>query len=287
MMRWKQISEGKNSIRFVYESDGNRRINEIHLFLHHPKVTLNLTLTPECYAIFLNYFEYHAEFGFANANGLFMTEMGNHCTLTFDQVLEKDVLDRFLAEVLRFDPSIIEIIPVIKLSLVTEESYGISEDISQELEHGHFGFVLESAKHLYKTGTRDVLLKLARKCFNLNYFTEGLAALDAIDPKDRVGHFQAAYLIFDTPEMPEKIMSRYELALNHLFDCGDDPIVQKLRDRIFSYCSGEPESDDPKIEVSGIRLGDPDVFFRIGDKLRELNDKKREIQARISKLQEQ
>lgn len=284
-MRWKQVTEGKNSVRFIYEAKGNKRIQEIHLFLHHPKVTLSLTLTPETYVLFQNYFEYHAEFGFSNANGLFMTDMGNHCTLTFDEILEKDVLDRFMAEVLRFDPSIMEVIPIIKKTLKSEESYGISDDISQELTHGHFGIVLESAKHLYKVGNRDVLLKIAQKCFGLKYFNEGLAALDAMDESDRVGHFQAAHLILENKEMPEKIMNRYELALKHLFKCGNDPVVQQLRDRIYAYCSGAPESPETVPKVTGVRLNDPEVFFAIGDIIRDLNTKKREIIEELKRLQ--
>lgn len=285
MSRWKQIKEDNDTLKFECTAAANRRIIEIYLYLHHPKVTLSLTLTPECYQSFQNYFEYHAEFGFSNPNGLFMTDMGYHCTLTFDEVLEKDVLDRFLSEVLRFEPSVMEIVTTIKQSLKAEEYYGIAQDISRELAHGHFSFILESAKHLYKIGTRDVLLKLAEKCFDLNYFTEGLSSLEAIEEGDKVGNFRAAHLILKADAMPEKIMNRYELALKHLFKSGNDPIVQKLRDKIFAGCVGEP--DMTKVpSIQGIRLNDPDVFVTLGDEVRKLNEHKKKLQHQVETLQQ-
>lgn len=286
MKGWTQTAEDKDTLKFSCTEPANRRIIEIYLYLHHPKVTLSLTLTAESYQIFQNYFEYHAEFGFSNPNGLFMTDMGYHCTLTFDEVLEKDKLDRFLSEVLRFDPSIIEIVSSIKQGLQSDERYGISQDISQELAHGHFGFVLESAKHLYTVGSRDVLLKLAKQCFKLSYFKEGLASLDCLDETDKVGHFEAAHLILLEKTMTEKSLDRLGLALKHLFKCGDDPIVQKIRDRVFAYVAGEPETDNIVPSITGIRLNDANILVKILSEIRELNEKKKALLATEHSLQE-
>lgn len=286
MKGWTQTTEDKDTLKFSCNEPTNSHILEIYLYMQHPKVTLSLTLTPESYQIFQNYFEYHAEFGFSNPNGLFMTDMGNHCTLTFDEVLEKDKLDRFLSEVLRFDPSIIEIVSAIKKGLKSDERYGISQDISQELSHGHFGFVLESAKHLYTIGNRDVLLKLAQQCFKLGYFKEGLASLDCLDDTDKVGHFEAAHLILLEKTMSEKSIDRIGLALRHLFKCGNDPIVQKIRDKVFAYASGEPENEATVPTITGVRLNDANVLVRILNEIRQLNEKKKALLATERSLQE-
>jgi hypothetical protein len=286
MKGWTQTVEDKNTLKFTCVEPANSRIVEIYLYLHHPKVTLSLTLISESYQVFQNYFEYHAEFGFSNPNGLFMTDMGNHCTLTFDEVLEKDKLDRFLSEVLRFDPSILEIVPSIKKGLKSDERYGISQDVSQELAHGHFGFVLESAKHLYRVGNRDVLLKLAKQCFKLGYFKEGLASLDCLDETDRVGHFEAAHSILMEKAMSGKSIDRFGLALKHLFKCGNDPIVQKIRDRVFAYVTGEPEDDKIVPKITGVRLNDANVLVRILSEIKALNEKKKALLAKEHSLQE-
>lgn len=286
MKGWTQTAEDKDTLKFSCNEPANSRVSEIYLYLHHPKVTLSLTLTAESYQIFQNYFEYHAEFGFSNPNGLFMTDMGNHCTLTFDEILEKDKLDRFLSEVLRFDPSIIEIVSAIKKGLKSDERYGISQDISQELAHGHFGFVLESAKHLYTVGSRDVLLKLAQQCFKLSYFKEGIATLDCLDETDKVGHFEAAHLVLLEKGMTEKSMDRLGLALKHLFKCGNDPIVQKIRDRVFAYVTGEPEDEKIVPKITDVRLNDASLLVKILREIRKLNDKKKALLATEQTLQE-
>jgi hypothetical protein len=286
MKGWTQTTEDKDTLKFSCTEPSNSRIVEIYMYLHHPKVTLSLTLTADSYQIFQNYFEYHAEFGFANPDGLFMTDMGYHCTLTFDEVLEKDKLDRFLSEVLRFDPSIIEIVSSIKKGLQSDERYGISQDISQELAHGHFGFVLESAKHLYMVGSRDVLLKLAKQCFKLSYFKEGLASLECLDETDKVGHFEAAHLILLEKNMSEKSFDRLGLALKHLFKCGDDPVVQKIRDRVFAYVTGEPETNDIVPTITGVRINDANVLVKILSDIRQLNEKKKALLATEHSLKE-
>jgi hypothetical protein len=279
MKNWTQSAEEKDTLKFTCNAQGSARvIAEISLYLHHPKITLSMTLTPESYQLFQSYFEYHAEFGFSNPNGIFMTDMGNHCTLTFDEVLEKDRVDRFLSEILRFDPSIIEIVPLIKQGLKSEEHYGIAQDISQELVHGHFGFILESAKHLYTIGNRDVLLKLAQQCFKSSYFKEGLAALDCLDGTDKVGHFEAAHLILREKVMSEKSFDRLGLALKHLLLCGNDPIVQKIRDRVFAYITGEPESDTLVPSITGIRLNDADVLVRILSAIRKISNQRKALE---------
>ena len=285
MKGWTQTAEDKDTLKFCCNEPTNGRILEIYLYLHHPKVTLSLNLTPEFYQVFQNYFEYHAEFGFSNPNGLFMTDMGNHCTLTFDEVLEKDKLDRFLSEVLRFDPSIIEIVSAIKKGLKSEDHYGISEDISQELAHGHFGFILESAKHLYTIGNRDVLLKLTKQCFKLGFFKEGLACLDCLDETDKVGHFEGGHLILLEKKMSEKSFDRFGLALKHFLKCGDDPLAQKIRDKVFFYLTGGEESDTSVPEITGVRLNDAGVLVKILSEIRQLHEKKKHLLSTESALQ--
>jgi hypothetical protein len=178
-----------------------------------------------------------------------------------------------------------EIVSNIKQAVKIEEHYGIAQDISQELAHGHFGFILESAKHLYTMGKRDVLLKLTQQCFQLGYFKEGLGALDTLEESDKVGHFEAAHLILSEKVMSEKGIDRFGLALRHLFKSGNDPIVQKLRDKVFAFLTGANESQDTVPTVTGIRLNDAGVVVRILAEIKQLNEKKKSLQMQEKALQ--
>ncbi len=113
-----------------------------------------------------------------------------------------------------------------------------------------------------------------------------MASLDCLDETDKVGHFEAAHLILLEKNMSEKSFDRLGLALKHLFKCGDDPVVQKIRDRVFAYVSGEPETHDIVPSITGVRINDAAVLVKILSDIRLLNEKKKALLATEHSLKE-
>ncbi len=151
-----------------------------------------VAVTPEDYQTLYQQFEFHPEFGFAQHHGVFMTEMGYYCSLSVDEGTEREVLLRFLNELIQFEPQLQEVLSGIKKSLNyvdRETAYGA---LMQKFERENFIFVLLAARKLYKQGHRDIFHVLASRCFEVGREREGILALHLIPVDDVLGNFRAA-----------------------------------------------------------------------------------------------
>ncbi|MEY3182713.1 MAG: hypothetical protein RLZ35_698 [Pseudomonadota bacterium] len=168
------------------------KISELAAYHMRGQLSICITLPEKSYQELHEYLHAHPDFGLTQANAVFMTPLGFHCSLTVDEGTGRNVLVRYLSMLQSFDPSIKEVAPDVKKALNYLGAKEIDEILYQNLDQKSFFSNLTTARRLYREGHRDALHRLAKICFEKGMIREGNSALNFIPDDDHLGHFWAA-----------------------------------------------------------------------------------------------
>lgn len=193
-MTWNINSISSHVTSFKPENDPTCKITEVVALQEGRQLSVTITTTAEHYPLLEEQFEFHSEFGSAQTHGVYMTNQGYHCSLTVDESTERDVMLRFLVDMIIFEPSIQDILPDIQKALNYQDKNTAYESLinQSDKENANFVLILLSARKLYKQGFRDVFHVLAEHFFETGRDKEGVHTLHLIPVDDSLGHFRAA-----------------------------------------------------------------------------------------------
>jgi hypothetical protein len=96
---------------FVSTTENKNFCTEMTVYKEENQNSVDVVFAQASYPEAYHYFEHHQEFGFSERHGVFMTDLGYHCTLSVQHRTEKDVLLRYWLALETLDPTLSEIIP--------------------------------------------------------------------------------------------------------------------------------------------------------------------------------
>ena len=190
-MTWVAHDRSRELASFRQEDPG-AKVNALSAYRRSGKLSISITLNQSAYDELHAYLSKHPDFGFAQTNGVFMTPLGNYCSLTVEEATGRHILTRFLIMLESFDASIKFIHGDIQEALNYLTPKQIDEMLYRDLDKEGFFSNLALARRLYREGHRDALHRLAKACFDRNLLREGNTALNFIPENDHLGHYWAA-----------------------------------------------------------------------------------------------
>ncbi|MDB6096931.1 MAG: hypothetical protein JWM09_1209 [Francisellaceae bacterium] len=275
-MVWNIKTQNSESVCFENKATALKKISELNAQKYDHYLHIALTLTDNFYNKLYEHFEFHSEFGFSQNHAVFMTDMGNHCTLTLNGKTEKNVLIRFLFELHKFEAYVGEIIPKIKHFFGIHEQKEILKDIEVNLKVS-VDAAMTRVHYWYKQGARNAFILLAKACFEASLPNDAIRVLARIPDGDHLSHFEAANILIKRNDK--------NAALNHLFKAGDDPVVQSVRDNLWAIeCSLDP-SQMEVVFIPNVKMNDAETFVAIADKIRDIRTETLEQEGYIEKLE--
>ena len=168
-MTW--VLHDKSRELAIFHCDAeNCKISELVAYHMQGQLSISITLPERYYQELHDYLHSHPDFGATQANGAFMTPLGFHCSITVEESTGRNVLIRFISMLQAFEPSIKDIVSEIKKALNYLAAKEIDAILYQNLDQKSFFSNLTTARRLYREGHRDALHRLAKICFEKNFF---------------------------------------------------------------------------------------------------------------------
>ncbi len=262
-MTWSKIAESEKHKHFRRVDAPGNKVLEFLVQRENKELSVLLILTPEAYQALYTHFEKHSEFGCSKKLGVLMTNNGYKCALTVQEATEKDVLGRFLDEILAFESGVSEILGEVKTFARFLDVKAAHQDLLQHFELEGYEAALVLAKKIYEEGIRDVFVVIAKACIEKSQIDQALEVFKQIPERDHRAHFEAAKLLLT--------LNNDSLALEYLFKAGNDPVVQEIRDRVFWLCANKAAGiESEEVIIRGIRLNDPKTMIAITKKIKDL-----------------